>query len=47
MAIQPQVDLTKFNTKDDKDAANNKIEQVPFECSDFIVSDTNGMVVEL
>lgn len=47
MAIQPQVDLTKFNSKDDKDAANNKIEQVPFECSDFIVSDTSGMVVEL
>lgn len=46
VAIQPQVDMSKFTNKDDK-GDGTKIEQVPFECSDFIAADTSGMVAEL
>jgi hypothetical protein len=46
IAIQPQVDMSKFTNKDDK-GDGTKIEQVPFECSDFIAADTSGMVAEL
>ena len=38
--------MSKFANKDDK-GDGQKIEQVPFECSDFIAADTSGMVAEL
>ena len=33
--------------KDDKEAANRKVDHEPFSCSDFIVADSSAMVVEL